>query len=132
MKTVSVHKIILFGVVIFTVLFFILICSFFAWDWHVGSAKVTSIQLFQNGGDYPWTTMNTLRFEPIGDPLVVHKQFCIQHGWNFYSDGNCQYSHVVDLGPSFYITISKTLTCSRTKPIYMTLGEAYTIHKKEP
>ena len=136
MKTTSSHKTFLFGVVILIVLSFTLICRFFTQDWYVDSTtRIASAQLFHlfhNAGDFPWTVTNTLRFKTTDDPLVVHQKLCAQRGWSFYGNRSCQYSYRVDLGPLFYMIVSKTSMYWRTTPPYMTLSEAYAIHKREP
>ena len=136
MKATSSYKTILFGVVLLMLLALILISRFFTQDWYVDSTtRITSVQLFHlyhNSGDFPWTMTNTLRFKTTDDPLVVQQKLCFQRGWSFYSNRSCQYSYLVDLGPLFYMIVSKTATYWRTTPPYMTLSEAYTIHKREP
>ena len=135
MKATSSDRTILFSLVILLVLPFILICSFFTQDWYVDSTTITSVQLFHlfhNGGDFPWTMTNTIRFKTTDDPLVVQQKFCAQRGWSFHANRSCQYSYLVDLGPSFYMIVSKTVMYWRTTPPYMTLSEAYTLHKREP
>ncbi len=136
MKATSGYQIILFSLVILIVLPFVLICRFLTQDWYVNSTtKITSVQLFHlfhNGGDFSWTMTNTLRFKSTEDPLVVQQKFCTQHGWSFYANRSCQASYLVDLGPSFYMVVSKTATYWRTPPLHMTLTEAYTLHRREP
>jgi len=135
MKATSSDQTIVFSLVILLVIPFILICRFFTQDWYVDSTTITSVQLFHlfhNGGDFPWTMTNTIRFKTTDDPLVVQQKFCAQRGWSFYANRSCQDSYRVDLGPAFYMSVSKTATYWRTTPPHMTLSEAYTIHKREP
>ena len=136
MKATSSDKTILVGLVILIVLSLIIIGRFITQDWYVDpTAKITSVQLFHllhTGGDFPWTMTNTLRFKTTEDSLVVHQRLCAQRGWSFRGNRSCQYAYRVDLGPLFYMTVSKTSMYWRTTPPYMTLSEAYTIHKREP
>jgi aromatic ring-opening dioxygenase catalytic subunit (LigB family) len=136
MKATSSYKTILFSVVILMVLTVILGYRFFTQHWYVNSTtRVTSVQLFHllhTGGDFPWTMTNTFRFKTSEDPLVVQQKFCAQRGWSFDANRSCQSSYLVDLGPLFYMIVSKTAMYWRTTPPYMTLSEAYTLHKREP
>jgi hypothetical protein len=134
MKTISKKKFIFSSVAILLVLASVF--SFLSRDWYVNSkTKIVELEPIDqfDVGNHHVTVLSYLRFKTTGDPTVIHKEYCEQHGWEFSKSGgaSCQYVQDFSLGQWFHITIYKQFSL-QTVPQYLSLHEAYSIVKKEP